>query len=90
MSRLKITAPQNIYLVLVCKITGPPKMLAINKKLRSEDDMIHIVQTYFSRSRIDEYFRCKKQTYQFENFRVRRLETIIKVISFYITLSIAL
>ena len=51
-------------------------MLATNKEIRSKDDVIRIARTYFSRWRIEEYFRCKKQTYQFENFRVRKLEAI--------------
>ena len=50
--------------------------------------MIRIARTYFSRWRIEEYFRCKKQTYQFENFRVRKLEAI-NALNFYITLAMA-
>ena len=50
-----------------------------------QDYVIRIARTYFSRWRIEEYFRCKKQTYQFENFRVRRLEAI-NALNFYITL----
>ena len=38
--------------------------------------------------RIEEYFRCKKQAYQFENFRVRKLEAI-NALNFYITLAMA-
>ena len=45
-------------------------------------------RTYFSRWRIEEYFRCKKQTYQFENFRVRKLEAI-NALNFYISLAMA-
>lgn len=63
-------------------------MLATNKEIRSKDDVIRIARTYFSRWRIEEYFRCKKQTYQFENFRVRKLEAI-NALNFYITLAMA-
>ena len=52
------------------------------------DRVIRIARTYFSRWRIEEYFRCKKQTYQFENFRVRKLEAI-NALNFYITLAMA-
>ena len=63
-------------------------MLATNKEIRSKDDVIRIARAYFSRWRIEEYFRCKKQTYQFENFRVRKLEAI-NALNFYITLAMA-
>ena len=43
---------------------------------------------YFSRWRIEEYFRCKKQMFQFENFRVRKLKAI-NALNFYITLCMA-
>ena len=43
---------------------------------------------YFSRWRIEEYFRCKKQMFKFENFRVRKLKAI-NALNFYITLCIA-
>ena len=40
------------------------------------------------RWRIEEYFRCKKQVFQFENFRVRKLKAI-NALNFYITLCMA-
>ena len=87
--KVQITASRkNIYLVLVYGITEHPMMLATNKEIRSKDDVIRIARTYFSRWRIEEYFRCKKQTYQFENFRVRKLEAI-NALNFYITLAMA-
>lgn len=42
----------------------------------------------FSRWKIEEYFRCKKQMFQFENFRVRKL-CAINALNFYITLCMA-
>ena len=63
-------------------------MLATNKEICSKEDVIRIARTYFSRWRIEEYFRCKKQAYQFENFRVRKLEAI-NALNFYITLAMA-
>ena len=84
--KVQITASRkNIYLILVYGITEHPMMLATNKEIRSKEDVIRIARTYFSRWRIEEYFRCKKQTYQFENFRVRKLEAI-NALNFYITL----
>ena len=87
--KVQITASKkDIYLVLVYGITEHPMMLATNKEIKSKDDVIHVAMTYFSRWRIEEYFRCKKQMFQFENFRVRKLAAI-NALNFYITLCMA-
>lgn len=87
--KVQITASRkDIYLVLVYGITEHPMMLATNKEIRSREDVIKVAKTYFSRWRIEEYFRCKKQMFQFENFRVRKL-TAINALNFYITLCMA-
>ena len=87
--KVQITASKkDIYLVLVYGITEHPMMLATNKQIKSKDDVIRIARTYFSRWRIEEYFRCKKQVFQFENFRVRKL-IAINALNFYITLCMA-
>ena len=87
--KVQVTASRkDIYLVLVYGITEHPMMLATNKELKSRDDVIRIARLYFSRWRIEEYFRCKKQVFQFENFRVRKLKAI-NALNFYITLCMA-
>ena len=87
--KVQITASKkDIYLVLVYGITEHPMMLATNKEIRSKDDVIWVARTYFSRWKIEEYFRCKKQMFQFEKFRVRRLKAI-NALNFYITLCMA-
>ena len=87
--KVQITASKkDIYLVLVYGITEHPMMLATNKEIKSKDDVIRVARTYFSRWKIEEYFRCKKQMFQFENFRVRRLKAI-NALNFYITLCMA-
>ncbi|MCI8300765.1 MAG: transposase [Lachnospiraceae bacterium] len=63
-------------------------MLGTNKEIKSKDDVIKIAKLYFSRWRIEEYFRCKKQIFQFENFRVRKLKAI-NALNFYLTLCMA-
>ena len=84
--KVQITASRkDIYLVLVYGITEHPMMLATNKEIKSKDDVIKVAKTYFSRWRIEEYFRCKKQMFQFENFRVRKLKAI-NALNFFITL----
>ena len=87
--KVQITASRkDIYLVLVYGITEHPMMLATNKEIKSKEDVIKVARTYFSRWKIEEYFRCKKQMFQFENFRVRRL-CAINALNFYITLCMA-
>ena len=87
--KVQITASRkDIYLVLVYGITEHPMMLATNKDIRSKEDVIRIAKLYFSRWRIEEYFRCKKQMFQFENFRVRKLRAI-NALNFYITVCMA-
>lgn len=63
-------------------------MLATNKNIQSKDDGIRVARIYFLRWKIEEYFRCKKQMFQFENFRVRKLKSI-NALNFYITLCMA-
>lgn len=87
--KVKITASRkDVYLILVYGITEHPMMLVTNKELKSKDDVIRIARLYFSRWRIEEYFRCKKQVFKFENFRVRKLKSI-NALNFYITLCMA-
>ncbi len=87
--KTQITASRkDISLVLVYGITESPMMLATNKQIRSKEDVIKIARLYFSRWRIEEYFRSKKQLFQFENFRVRKLAAI-NALNFYITVCMA-
>ena len=87
--KVQITASRkDIFLVLVYGITEHPMMLVTNKEIKSKDDIIRVARTYFSRWKIEEYFRCKKQMFQFENFRVRKLKAI-NALNFYITLCMA-
>ena len=87
--KVQITASRkDIYLVLVYGITEHPMMLATNRPIRSKEDVIKVAKTYFSRWRIEEYFRSKKQVFRFENFRVRKLKAI-NALNFYITMCMA-
>lgn len=82
--KVQITASRkNVYLILVYGITEHPMMLITNK-----EDVVNTAIAYFSRWRIEEYFRCKKQVFRFENFRVRKLKAI-RALNFYITLCMA-
>ncbi len=87
--KVQITASRkDIYLVLVYGLTEHPMMLATNKEIKCKEDVIRIAKLYFSRWRIEEYFRSKKQLFKFEGFRVRKL-IAINALNFYITLCMA-
>lgn len=87
--KVQITASRkDIYLALVYSITEHPMMLAANKEIRSKEDVATVARIYFSRWKTEEYFRCKKQMFQFENFRIRKLSAI-NALNFYITLCMA-
>ena len=79
-------AKKNVYLVLVYGITEHPMMLVTSKAIRSKDDVVKVSRLYFSRWRIEEYFRAKKQILDFENFRVRSLVSI-NALNFHITIA---
>lgn len=83
--KVQITASRkDIYLVLVYGLSEQPMMLATNIEIRSKNDVIKVARLYFSRWRIEEYFRCKKQMFRFENFRVRKLAAI-NALNFYLS-----
>lgn len=74
---VKITADKrNVRLVLVYGLSDTPMMLVTNKVIKSKEDAISILRLYMSRWRIEEYFRFKKNEYNFEDFRVRNLKAI--------------
>src|SRR5690606_785158 len=74
---VKVTANKEpVWLVLVYGLGEKPMMLATNKPIKNKEDLKGIVYTYMSRWRIEEYFRFKKQSFNFENFRVRNLKAI--------------
>lgn len=81
-------AKRDVYLVLVYGITEQPMMLVTNKAISCKEDVIKIARLYFSRWKIEEYFRAKKQIFDFENFRVRKLKAI-NALNFYISIAMA-
>lgn len=81
-------AKRDVYLVLVYGITEQPMMLVTNKTISCKEDVIKVSRLYFSRWKIEEYFRAKKQIFDFENFRVRKLKAI-NALNFYITIAMA-
>lgn len=80
LSYTKATLPYNkkeYTLVIVYGISEEkPMKLLTNKEIKDKEDVIKIVRLYLSRWRIEEHFRGKKQEYDFENMRVRTLESM--------------
>ena len=80
LSHTKTILPYNqreYQLVIVYGINeDKPMKLLTNIEIKTKEDVIKVVRLYFSRWRIEEYFRGKKQEYEFENMRVRTLESM--------------
>lgn len=79
-SYTKATLPYNkkeYTLVIVYGLSEEkPMKLLTNIKLDDKEEVIKIVRLYLSRWRIEEHFRGKKQEYDFENMRVRTMESM--------------
>jgi hypothetical protein len=61
--------------------TQKPMLLLTNKTIREDkedtkEDVLSCCYAYRMRWRIEEYFKFKKQSFEFENFRVRNLKAI--------------
>ena len=82
-SHTRVTLPCNkkdYELVIVYGLSEErPLILLTNREIHSKKDLIKVVRLYFSRWRIEEYFRAKKQEYDLENIRVRSLKSINNV-----------
>lgn len=80
LSHTRVTLPYNksdYELVIVYGLSDErPLILLTNLSIHSKEDVIKVVRLYFSRWRIEEYFRSKKQEYKFENMRVRTLKSM--------------
>ena len=75
--KAQITASKKwINILFVYGLSDTPMMLASNIPIKSKEDTLKIARLYFNRWRIEEYFKFKKQEYNFENFRVRSLKSI--------------
>ena len=79
-SYTKATLPYNkkeYILVIVYGLSEEhPMKLLTNIEVKTKEDVIKIVRLYLSRWKIEEHFRGKKQEYDFENMRVRTLESM--------------
>ena len=53
-----------------------PMYLLSDLPIKTKSDVLKIARTYMMRWKIEEYFKAKKQNYDFENFRVRNLRGI--------------
>ena len=75
--KAQITAEKKwINVVFVYGLSETPMILASNMPIKNKEDVIKIARNYLNRWRIEEYFKFKKQEYNFENFRVRTLKSI--------------
>ena len=80
LSYTKATLPYNkkeYTLVIVYGLSEEhPMKLLTNIEINTKEDVIKVARLYLSRWKIEEHFRGKKQEYDFENMRVRTLESM--------------
>ena len=69
--------PKEDLNLVICRNLGMAPMLLITN-LKSDDPRLAVTVTkvYFKRWRIEEFYRFKKQQFNFEDFRVRSLKSI--------------
>jgi len=75
---------RRLSIILIFGLSDHPMVLATNLITDTKAKLIAAMRHYFSRWRIEEYFRCKKQMFKFENFRVRSL-TAINSLNFFLS-----
>ena len=80
---------RNMRLILVYGLSDTPMMLVTNLPVKSKEDVQSVVRTYFMRWRIEEYFRFKKNHFDFEGFRVRSLKAM-NALNHYLSYAIGL
>lgn len=78
----------SLSIIIVHGLADHPLILVTNREIKNEKALVHIASLYFSRWRIEEYFRSKKQLFQFENFRVRNLDAI-NALNFFLRVCMA-
>ena len=80
LSYTKATLPYNkkeYTLVIVYGLSEEhPMKLLTNVEINTKEDVIKVARLYLSRWKIEEHFRGKKQEYDFENMRVRTIESM--------------
>lgn len=69
---------KDLTLIIIYRVgeEDNPMYLLTDMKVKNKDEVIKYSKMYMLRWRIEEYFRAKKQNYDFENFRIRSLKGI--------------
>ncbi len=77
-TRVKMPSNKKEYTVVFVYglSTDKPMKLLTSKTIKCKADVIKVVRLYFSRWKIEEYFKTKKQNYGFEDMRVRTLKAM--------------
>lgn len=69
---------KDLTLIIIYRVgeEDNPMYLLTDMKVKNKVEVIKYAKMYMLRWRIEEYFRAKKQNYDFENFRIRSLKGI--------------
>jgi len=66
----------NLVIIYRKNEENDPMYLLTDLPIKTKEDVEKIARIYMLRWRIEEYFKSKKQNYDFENFRLRNLKAI--------------
>ena len=66
----------NLVIIYRKEEENDPMYLLTDLQIKTKEDVEKIARIYMLRWRIEEYFKSKKQNYDFENFRLRSLKSI--------------
>lgn len=73
--------------ITVYELGEEPLMLLTNREIKTTTDLRKVVRIYFSRWRVEEYFKAKKQEYGFEKYFVRTLKAM-NILNMFLTMLI--
>lgn len=76
--KIKLNGLKEEYTIIVSYLNNneEPMILLTNKEVNDRDSALSILYNYSSRWKIEEFFRFKKEELDFEDFRVRSLNSI--------------
>lgn len=86
-TKIKIEGVKKEIYVVFVYFKNNVSIFYTNKDLNGKKDVIIVIKNYYMRWRIEEYFKYKKQSFDFENYRVRTLNKM-NSLNLMITLSI--
>jgi len=74
--KVKLKGVKNPVTMVIVYFKEGPSIFYTNRSITCKKECIKVISDYYKRWRIEEYFKYKKQQFNFEGFRVRSLKRI--------------